>query len=468
MILRSYQIEARKAVRAALQTHRRVLLSAPVGAGKTCIAASMIEAASRKGRRSLFIVHRRELLNQARERLRSFGVDPGIILRDNHDVRVATVASVQTLVRRDPPPADLIFVDEAHRAVSPTFQTALAAYPDAWIVGLSATPYRLDGKGLSGTFDTLVSTITVSDLVRQGHLIAPTVYAPSTPDLSHVPKRSGDFATDALASATAPLTGDIVEHWHRLARDRITVAFCVNIEHARAVASQFNKSGACADAVWGSDPERERKLIDLRSGKLKILCSVDLLGEGWDLPELSCSILARPTLSLALHHQQLGRGMRVFPGKNSYIVLDHAGNHDRLGCIDDPITLSLDGVERVPVPRIITCRKCFAAYRVPPCPQCGTAPEPSQRDNEAVPETAEGELVRFTRTDRTSWYREAVLNASKRRHKLGTARHAYKGKFGVWPKHPEIDALYACPNHQPEEQHFGPRTVRRCAACLRG
>ena len=464
--LRPYQQDAMDRVRHALTLHRRVLLSAPVGAGKTIVACAMIRAALAKGRRVLFLVHRRELLQQAHDRLAAFGIDAGIIIRSTHRLRPATVASVQTLVRRELPPADLIFVDEAHRSVAPTFKQVLSVYQKAWIVGLSATPYRLDGKGLSEQFDSLVTSVTTADLIRDGYLVQPIVYSPGCPDVSRIPKRHGDFATGPLAEAASPLTGDVLKHWLRLAENRPTVAFCVNLAHAAHVAETFRNVGIPATSIAGSDADREHKLAQLRTGHTKVLASVDLLGEGWDFPELSCAILARPTASLSVHHQQIGRVLRTFPGKNGALILDHAGNHDRLGAIDDPITLNLEGVTRQAVPRILTCPKCFAAYRLAPCPQCGHEPEPSPIAEETLPRSTDDELQRYTKQDREGFYRTLVLQAFRKRQSLGTARHAYRARFKVWPRHSEIERLYVCTEHEPQDLTFGPRRVTRCRLCL--
>jgi DNA repair protein RadD len=224
--LRPYQTDVIDRLRAAALKHRRVLLVAPTGSGKTVIASAIVHGAVAKGKRVLFLAHRRELIDQAVFKLWSSGIDAGVILagRTPRPEQPVQVASTLTLWHRgfrgtamEAPPADVIVVDEAHHARARTYEEILEHYPDAKILGLTATPCRGDGRGLGNVFEVLVECPDVQALIDLGYLVTTKVYAPSTPDLSGIRVERGDYATGQLAARvnTDQLVGDIVEHWHR-------------------------------------------------------------------------------------------------------------------------------------------------------------------------------------------------------------------------------------------------------------
>src|SRR6478736_2222037 len=214
----------------AAAKERRLLLVAPTGSGKTFIATTIIRNAINK--HVLFLAHRRELIKQARKHLAKFGVHAGVILagEPTNRMRGVQVASIQTLHARcirhgqDLPPANIIFIDEAHHAPATTYRTIVARYPDAQIIGMTATPCRRDGRGLGGIFERLIECPQVSELIKLGYLVRTKVYAPSTPDLKGVHTRQGDYVESELAERVdrPELVGDIVSHWHRLADRRPT------------------------------------------------------------------------------------------------------------------------------------------------------------------------------------------------------------------------------------------------------
>lgn len=436
----------------------------PTGAGKTTVYCEIIRLFTARGKRVLVIAHRRELIQQCYDRLAQHGVVSGIIMAGATSTPASVqVASIQTLARRTLPPADMLIIDEAHHATGPTYQRVLAAYPAALVIGGTATPYRLDGSGLSPTFKSIVAPVSVRELCNQGLLIEPTVYVPSAPSLKGVHTRGGDYAEDELAAKMMPLVGDIVTHWKRIALGKKTIAFAVNVAHSKLIVESFVSQGVRAEHFDGTDtPERRAGcLARLRCGEIDVLSNCSLVSEGWDLPALEVAILARPTKSLCLHVQQVGRIMRA--GKDAAIVLDHAGNHLMHGRVTDEIEFSLDGkARRLAKNDFRTCKSCFAIIPpTGPCPQCGSE---TVADETKLPEHVAGELVKFTSVDKRAEYRRLILLASDREYRIGWARNQYRAAFGVWPRlMGEIEKLYRCAGHEWEEREWG----RTCARCLR-
>lgn len=310
--LRPYQREVIVRFNAAIAGgHRRVLMVASTGSGKTVVAAAIIEAARRDGQRVLVLSHRREITGQTVAKLHAASVDAGIIqagFTPRPGVAVQ-VASVQTLHARairsrtiKPPPADPVVIDEAHHVRARTYRRILELYPEAIVLGLTATPCRGDGRGLGNVFDVLIEAAPVADLVRDGYLVPSRIYAPSRPDLSGVRVERGDYVESALAARvdTAQLVGDIVEHWHRLAERRRTVVFATGVAHSVHIRDEFRRAGVLAEHIdGGSTPiaERDRILAQLDSGSVEVVSNAMVLTEGWDCPAASCLVLARPTRS---------------------------------------------------------------------------------------------------------------------------------------------------------------------------
>lgn len=483
MQLRPYQQRAVSGLRDALAAHRSVCLALQVGGGKTVIACEMMRLAIERGRRCLFIAHRVELVEQARDRLRAFGIEAGIIkagFREHRD-RAVQVACVPSLVRRKFPPADLVIIDECHHAVSQSWVRVANHYREAgaWIAGITATPARLDGRGLDEIFDAIVEPVTTRELIDGGYLIEPVVFAPPSCDLTGIRKRAGDYAIPELAVRMGKLTGSITEHWMKHGRGRRTLAFAVNVEHSQQIVEALAGVGARAVHIDGNSPaiERARANRRLRDGSLDVVSQCMLWTEGVDIPELDCLIVARPTQSLGLHRQMVGRIMRPADGKTGAIVLDHAGNHHEHGPVTEEIAWSLDARTRATraTEPITTCLECYAV--LPPgaevCPQCGAArPVREQADPPGVEN--DGELVRVDLTarrdvplqEKQARYRALVQTASMRGYKLAWARIRYRDEFGVWPRFSMIEgAEYRCTAHEWETKQYGPRTVQRCARC---
>ena len=464
MDLRPYQGDVILRLREAVGSgHQRPLLVAPTGAGKTVIAAAVIGNAVALGKRVLFLAHRRELIQQAAEKLwRAAGIDAGVIMA-GHGLRPdqpVQVASVQTLWHRamrtsaiERPQADLVVVDEAHRARARTYEAILNAYPDAVVLGLTATPCRGDGRGLGNVFEVLVECPPVGELVALGFLVPTVVYAPSTPDLTGIRVERGDYVERQLAERMddVKLIGDVVSHWHRHAADRQTVVFASSVAHSVHLRDEFQRSGVWAEHIDGTTPvdERDAILKRLADGQVRVVCNYGVLTEGWDSPAVSACVLARPTKNMGLFRQMVGRVLRPAPGKTDALILDHAGATHEHGFVEEPVEWTLDTDKRAENPRQ-TARSEGQAPGFKDCPECGalrTAGKPCSacgwkpRAKAEAVEVADGELARLdrdgrqTRTDcdRDAFFRQLTYIAQERGYKAGWAAHKFKEKFGDFP-----------------------------------
>ena len=384
MNLRDYQQQAIDDTRAAIRDGARApLLVLPTGGGKTIIFSAIASAAAAKGNRVLILVHRRELIHQASSKLAWVGLDHGIIAAGIPATNAPVqIASVQTLARRlhrinwQP---GLIIIDEAHHATAGQWERILQHWPDAYRLGVTATPCRLDGRGLGAAFDAMVLGPSVADLTFTGFLSPARIYAPPVvADLASVRTRAGDYANDQAAAAMdrPTVTGDAITHYQRIASGQQAIAFCCNVKHAVSVCDAFKTAGIGAELLLGNTPDREQVVANFAAHRTRILVTVDVVSEGFDVPAASCAILLRPTQSLGLYLQQVGRVLRPAPGKSAAIILDHVGNVTRHGFPDDPRDWSLaeGAVKRASTaaPSVRTCPECYAAFNPQPqCPVCG-------------------------------------------------------------------------------------------------
>lgn len=403
------------------------LLMAPTGSGKTTIASAIKQGACAKGKKAFFIVDSLELVDQAAKRFMDDGMWVGIIQGDHIMTNYAApvqVATIQTLGRRwrqmpDSIRPDLLIIDEAH--------VLHQAHEDIiqWckengvpVIGLSATPFR---KGLGKIFDRLVVTITTADLMEAGYLCRARCYAPNIPNLKGVKTNStGDWDADAVAEVMGEngLMGDVVEQWLKLAEGRQTIVFAANVAHSRALCDRFRQVGIPAAHIDGYETDKEgrsEKINAFRRGEIKVLCNVAVLTKGFDAPETGCVVLARPTKSLMLHIQMIGRGLRTADGKQDCIIIDHAGNCLRNGLPDSALpqelhdgesSRNLDRKEREkkdPVEK--PCASCGFVSTKHVCPSCGFKPEVRQ-DVEVV----DGDLYEITKDDapKEKWTTEDI------------------------------------------------------------
>ena len=438
--LRDYQRRAVDDVKRKIAS--RPILVAPTGSGKTVMATSVVQEL---GLPTLWLAHRKELIDQADRRLRAHGLETGIVMAGYQlDLHASVqVASVQTLVRREKPSAQLIVVDECHHAAAKTYQQILGNYPDAFVVGLTATPFRLDGCGLGELFGDLVVAAHADELCRAGHLHRPKVWASKAPDLRGVAVVAGDYSLSALArrSNTAELNADIVETWMRRAAGKRTVAFAVDIKHSQAIAQAFLDAGVPAEHLDGATARTERDAIlgRLAAGETQVVCNCMVLTEGWDLPALECAIIARPTASLNLHLQMIGRVMRACDGKDGAIVLDHAGNHHVHGLVTRRLNYTLTE-EKIGSDEPLGLRRCgncgvLFEETAPRCPECGWVPT-GGAERHRPPVHGEGELVEFNDADfeyRRDFWRQLEAQRQAAGHKPGWSYYQFRDRFGEAP-----------------------------------
>jgi superfamily II DNA or RNA helicase len=364
---------------------RRSLAVLPCGGGKTVVFAEMARRSSERGKVVWFLVHRRELMEQTISTFQKFKIP-----MDN--IYIGMVGKFANHMERYPPP-DLIIFDEAHFSAAATWQKIINQFPQAYIVGLTATPCRLDGRPLGAIYDTMVQGVSTRWLIDNHYLSDYRYYAPSAVDLSSLRRKGSDFdagqASELLMQRA--VYGDVVQSYKQYADGLQTICYCSSVKHSQAMAAEFQAAGINAVHFDGNTPAAERTRIvqDFRDKKIQILCNVDLISVGFDVPDCWCCILLRPTLSTALFVQQSCRALRYQPGKQA-IILDHVGNYTRHGLPDDNHDWSLYG-KLTPKQHynadgtlsVRQCPKCYYTFRSGPqeCPNCG---EPVTQTREEI------------------------------------------------------------------------------------
>ncbi len=337
---------------------RSILCQLPTGGGKTILFSTAVHEANQNGLKCLVLAHREELIKQAADKLEIITNDPVGIIKagypTNYD-RDIQVASVQSLTRRlgKCPEFDLIVVDEAHHSTANSYRTILNRFPNARVLGVTATPIRLDGKGFRGIFDELICGVTVAELITSGSLSAYKYFATErSMSVEGVGKRQGDFKAEDVARANpvTGLAGDVVKSYGDYLESKQAVVFCVNVEHSIAIAAHFTVAGIIAHHLDGNSSPGERADVmqKFRDKHIQVLTNCALFDEGLDIPSLDGVILARPTASLSRYLQMVGRALRVAEGKEHAIIIDLAGNWERLGMVDDERPWTLDGIEKKP------------------------------------------------------------------------------------------------------------------------
>ncbi|MGN0666457.1 MAG: DEAD/DEAH box helicase [Huintestinicola sp.] len=401
MQLRDYQEKAIADIHSAwVHGFRRPCAVMPCGAGKSYTAAEIARRTTAKGNRVLFLVHRQELCSQIFDTFSGYGVD---MLR-------CEVGMVQTVCRRleRTPPPSLIITDENHHCLAQSYRKIYDYFSDAYCVGFTATPVRLNGGGLGEVNDALIIGPTVKELIARNCLAPFDYYAPPVADLSGLKaSRNGDFAPEDIdAVLNKPkIYGDVIGYYKELAEGKQAVCYCATITSSENMAAEFRQHGISAGHIDGTTPKPERAaIIDrFRRGELTILCNVDLISEGFDVPDCSAVILMRPTKSLTLYIQQAMRSMRYKPGKRA-IIIDHVGNVHRFGLPDQEFQWSLDPKPQARSKpktdedfKIKQCPQCFSTHELAPvCPMCGFIyPIPREKQIELQKEVR---LQRITET----------------------------------------------------------------------
>lgn len=410
LTLRPYQEKLIDDARSSLRHHRRILLQAPTGAGKTAITVFMMSRASEQGKKAMFIVHQNELLSQTSRALWKQKLEHGMIASGKTISQLPVqVASVQTLVNRLPLviKPDLIIIDEAHRSAASTYQKVLEYYPEAMVIGLTATPQRTDGKGLDDLFNAIVTGPTIRQLMDAGYLSSYEIFAPAIEaDFSTVKTTAGDYNKGDLEAALdkPTITGDAVRHYKQLAMGKRCVVMCATIKHAEHVAERYNEAGIPAVSIDGgmTNAQREEVLVKFAAGEILVITNVQLLMEGVDIPSIEVVQWLRPTKSLIVYLQGIGRGLRPASGKDKLLILDHVENWKRHGLPCDDRQWSLEGKKSggkrkqsdEPDVNVQQCNHCYAVFLPSPdkCPYCC---KPIEKKKARVIKEQDGELEKI-------------------------------------------------------------------------
>ena len=332
--LRPYQAEAKQAILAAWdEGHRKTLLVLPTGCGKTVVFSSVTEEQVGKGHRVLIMAHRGELLEQAAEKLKqASGLDTVLEKAESSSLGSfipVTVGSVQSLCqmsRLSRFPHDYyqdIIVDEAHHCLSDSYRRVLDHFPEANVLGVTATPDRGDMKNLGEFFDSRAYEYSMSTAIKDGYLCPiKAQMIPLELDISSVKMSSGDFAVGEIGSALEPYLHQIADEMVHYCGGRRTVVFLPLIATSQRFCRMLNDRGLRAAEVNGNSEDRSEILADFEAGKYDVLCNSMLLTEGWDCPAVDCIVVLRPTKVRSLYQQMVGRGMRLSPGKDHLLLLD--------------------------------------------------------------------------------------------------------------------------------------------------
>ena len=418
MELRPYQQELVDKIRQAICSgYQRVCAVLGCGGGKSVIISTIAKAATDRGNRVLFLVHRKELVSQIKRTMDRQGVDPFLCSVS----MVQTVSRMKTLARTTPP--SLIIVDEAHHALAAGYLRIFDYFPQATVVGFTATPQRMGDGGLGKVFQQLVESVSTKWLINNHYLAPYHLYSVPLTDVTGIHTRHGDYDQSEIAKLMdkGAIFGGTVSSWLQQAKGKKTIVYCASVKTSKATAEAFKQQGIPAAHLDGSTPkeERERVVREFRDGKILVLCNVDLFGEGFDVPDCEAVQLLRPTKSLTLFIQQAMRPMRINPNDPSKeaIILDHVGNYTRHGFPDDDHDWSLEAKKKKHKSETTTkqCPVCFHVF-IPPkvrepgalrCPYCGTELE-EERAPRAEQEQLNGVSLEEIKESPYSDYRKAT------------------------------------------------------------
>ena len=340
MELRPYQKEAREAVFEQWETVKRTLLVLPTGCGKTVVFAKVAEECVRKGQRVLILAHRGELLEQAADKIeKSTGLKSAVEKAESsclgswYRITVGSVQSLQREKRLSQFPRNYfgtIIIDEAHHCISDGYQKVLGHFPEARVLGVTATPDRGDMRNLGEYFESLAYEYTLPKAIREGYLSPiKALTLPVKLDLSGVGIQAGDFKSGELATALDPYLYQIAEEMAQYCMDRKTVVFLPLVKTSQKFRDILNEKGFHATEVNGNSGDRSEILKDFEEGNYNVLCNSMLLTEGWDCPSVDCVVVLRPTKVRSLYSQMVGRGTRLYPGKEHLLLLDFLWHTER-------------------------------------------------------------------------------------------------------------------------------------------
>ena len=353
--LRDYQIENKRKIYNAWQLHKSVMLQMPTGTGKTRLFVSIVRdlhywgALHKQAVKILILAHRQELIEQISETLGyTYHQAHGIIMSNNveHKKLPVQVGSVPTLVRRisrwEDKDFDIIIIDEAHHVKADSYKRIIKQYPKARLLGVTATPYRLNGAGFHPEFEKLIISWPISQFIERGYLcdylyysIRPDSDLQSEIDTMKIDRYDGDYLDSEMMHVMdrGEIRAKIVNTYLKFAKGKKGIVYTVNKEHNRHLKEQFIAAGITSEVVDSDTPKDERNRIveSFRKGEIDILCNVNIFSEGFDCPDIEFVQLARPTKSLAMYLQQVGRGLRPAKNKRNVIILDNVGLYNKFG-----------------------------------------------------------------------------------------------------------------------------------------
>jgi len=374
-----------------LQGYKSPCIVSPCGSGKSVMIAEIAKKTILKKNRVLFLVHRKELKEQIADTFNWWGVNTDYV----------EIGMVQTIVRRLEKTIipNLIITDENHHSLASSYRKIYDCFPSARRVGFTATPVRLNGGGLGDVNDVLIEGPTVTELIEWGNLAPFKYYAPEIIDTSKLKIRRGEYVASDIEDLfqSKAIWGDVVKHYKKLSDGKQAICYCSSIKQSKRMAKEFNDNGIVAKHIDGETPKAEREVAIeyFRQGNIMILCNVDLISEGFDVPDCNTAILLRPTQSLSLYIQQAMRPMRYKEGKTA-IIIDHVGNVGRFGTPDMERDWSLEPKkgsnttvkEENPVKQ---CMECFYTVKrnTIVCPECGYEFKAEEKEVQQV----ESELV---------------------------------------------------------------------------
>lgn len=469
----------------------KVIHCSPTGSGKTVIQCQIAKRELERGDSTAILTPRNEILDQTLTLARQLcGAGNVSVLRARRQgetwnpVNPVHVVSWPTLISRAKrsdfwfPRVQRLIVDECHLAVAPKILEILRHYaPKARIDGYTATPARLTGRGLGYFFTQIKHVTTVRQLIKDGWLAPVEYYGASVPDLTGIRVRKGDYETKKLSAACVELVGDAVDNWLRLASDRHTITFAVDIAHAEALAARFRAVGVRAAALHtGMDQtERDKVVAAFKAQRIQVLVNVTIASYGFDAPTVNCIQSCRPTKSIVLHLQMIGRGMR--PAKDEHgnvikdrehpdfkrcLMLDHAGNTQALGMADDLFRWRLDEgkqaagnwsrheasgeADESKVHKCNDCGHLFQRSRV--CPMCGWKVPFAKRDVDVK----EGDLVPIGRNEGKAlpadWVSHEVFYAMLRHYAANKTTKNGRPYSNMWAVHKFEEKCECRPPHE--------------------
>ena len=430
MPLRPYQTELITRTRKSWAAgHKRPCIVLGCGGGKSVIVAEIARKTTENKKRVLFIVHRKELCDQIRQTFEWWGVD----------MDYCTIGMVQTVTRRLQkirPPA-LIITDENHHCLANSYRRIYEAFPGAYCVGVTATPVRLDGSGLGDVNDDLVIGPPTRWLIDNGYLAPYKYYSVKLIDADALKTRRGEYDLSGV-TLDRKIYGDVILSYRKFADGLKAICYCPSIPYSEQMAERFRAAGIPAAHIDGATDkhERDRVIADFRAGKIRVLCNVDLISEGFDVPDCGAAILLRPTKSLTLYIQQAMRCMRYKPGKTA-VIIDHVGNVFRHGFPDDGREWDLYAKpdkksRKKPEVRAKECPQCMAAVpsTAAECPHCGykfrSEGRELEEDGSAKIEEIKHITADYTRPGDCRSYRELLEYAKNHGYKPGWAWYQAK------------------------------------------